>query len=69
MNVKESDLENSTVIKGVDYARKAIALTMRDPITQETRESLARVAVRIGHYTPEAKQLWQDYLDAGCPTA
>lgn len=63
-------MENSTRIKGPHYAADAIAYIARETLQDAARKAMARAAIgHHGNYTPEAKDLWQDYLDAGCPRA
>ncbi len=59
-------MENSTAIKGAEYAREAVALTATNRNTK-AREAMAKAAVRIGNYTPGGKAIWEEYIDAGCP--
>lgn len=60
-------MENSTAIKGEDYAAQVIAQLRAGTPNAGAREALAKAALSIGNYTQAAKLLWQDYLNEGCP--
>ena len=61
-------MENSKKIKGIEYAAKAISLTSTNP-NRGGRKAMANAAVKIGNYTDEAKALWVEYINNGCPHA
>lgn len=61
-------MENSKSIKGVEYARDAIAMTAMNK-NANARKAMAKAAIAIGNYTDDARQLWVDYLDCGYPRA
>ncbi len=60
-------MENSTRIKGPDYAREAIRLLAAGNPNHSTRVKVTAAAIRLGNYTDEAKAVMADYLAAGCP--
>ena len=60
-------MENSSRIKDADHAREAIAQLRAGNPNKGARLAMAKAAVDVGNYTPEAKALWQAYADEGAP--
>lgn len=61
-------MENTTSIKGAQYAIEAVALIAKNR-NARARKTMAAGAVRIGNYTPGAKAVWEQYIADGCPYA
>ena len=59
-------LPNNKVVKGADFARKAVAFRMDNP-NKAARRAMAGAAIRLGNYDANGRAVWQEYLDAGCP--
>lgn len=63
-------LKSHAAVKGVEYARNAIAVTARETKQHKARLKMAEMACgKFGNYTEEAKALWAEYLAAGAPAA
>ena len=48
--------------KGADYARDVIAELTRDCKSKRARVRMAEMAVRMGNYTDDARDVWRAYL-------
>ena len=60
-------MENSIAIKSVDHAAKAIDMIARGTPSIAARKGIATAASTVGNYTDDAKALWREYLECGCP--
>lgn len=60
---------NHAGIKDVAFAREMVASTAANTPSHSARLAMAKAAVRLGNYTPEGIAVWQEYLDAGAPSA
>lgn len=49
-------------MKNAEYARDIIATMERETKSRATRQRMAEIAIRIGNYDDEAKQVWREYL-------
>ena len=60
-------MENSTAIKGCEYAAQAIDKIARETPNASARKAIAGGVLAFGNYTDAAKVLWFEYLNRGCP--
>lgn len=56
-------MENSSAIKGADYAREMVAGLERDTKQLAARKAMARLAIKHGNYDEAAKDVWRAYLE------
>ena len=60
-------MQNSTEIKGYEYATQAIDKIARETPSASARKAIAGGVLAFGNYTDAAKVLWLEYLNSGCP--
>jgi len=49
-------------MKTASYAAQIIGEIKRETKSKAARIRMAELAIKIGNYTPEAKNLWRQYL-------
>lgn len=61
-------MENSTNIKGRDYALDAIRKVATSTPSLSARKAMARAALTVGNYDEAGLAEWRSYQAEGCPS-
>lgn len=55
-------MATSKALKDAQYARDVIAELTRDCKSRKARVRMAEMAISMGHYTDDARDVWRAYL-------